>query len=48
MDRLFPYEKLASNKEFIGRDNEINKINEFIDNSNNLLIFSKRRLGKAL
>mgnify|MGYP000028243427 CR=1 FL=1 len=44
---VFPYETLASDKEFFGRENEISIINDFINNSNNLVIFSKRRLGKT-
>ena len=44
---IFPYETIASDKEFFGREKEISNINEFISNSNNLVIFSKRRLGKS-
>ncbi len=44
---IFPYETIASDKEFFGRNAEIATINEFINNSNNLVIFSKRRLGKS-
>lgn len=44
---IFPYETIASDKEFFGRESEIKNTNEFIDNSNNLVIFSKRRLGKS-
>jgi len=44
---VFPYETIASDKEFFGRESEVTNINEFINNSNNLVIFSKRRLGKS-
>jgi len=44
---LFPYERIESDKEFFGRETEIRNINEFINHSNNLVIFSKRRLGKS-
>lgn len=44
---VFPYETIASDKEFFGREDEISLINDFIKNSNNLVIFSKRRLGKT-
>jgi len=43
----FPYEKFAEKENFYGRTNEIEKINKFASSSNNLLIFSKRRLGKS-
>ena len=43
----FPYEKFAEKENFYGRTSEIKKINEFASSSNNLLIFSKRRLGKS-
>ncbi|RLA83124.1 MAG: ATP-binding protein [Epsilonproteobacteria bacterium] len=44
---IFPYETIASDEVFFGREEEITKINQFIENSNNLVIFSKRRLGKS-
>lgn len=43
----FPYENFAENNTFYGREKEIKYINDFIKTSNNLLIFSKRRLGKS-
>jgi len=43
----FLYETIANHKEFFGREAEIANINEFINHSNNLVIFSKRRLGKS-
>ena len=44
---IFPYETIASDKNFFSRDKEISQINQFIENSNNLIIFSKRRMGKT-
>lgn len=44
---IFPYERLASEDDFFGREEEISKINKFIKASNNLVLFSKRRLGKS-
>lgn len=44
---IFPYERLASEDDFFGRKDEISKINKFIKASNNLVLFSKRRLGKS-
>lgn len=44
---IFPYETIASNEVFFGRTQESKTIREFIFNSNNLVIFSKRRLGKT-
>jgi hypothetical protein len=44
---IFPYETIASEKVFFGREQESKIIKEFISNSNNLVIFSKRRLGKT-
>ncbi|MEA1915070.1 MAG: ATP-binding protein [Campylobacterota bacterium] len=44
---VFPYETIASHKEFFGRETEMANINEFIKHSNNLVVFSKRRLGKS-
>ncbi len=44
---VFPYETIASNEEFFGRDDEVAIINDSIDNSSNLVIFSKRRMGKS-
>jgi AAA+ ATPase superfamily predicted ATPase len=47
MMNVFPYETIASDEVFFGRDDEIVRINQFIENSNNLVLFSKRRLGKS-
>ena len=44
---IFPYESIASNEVFFGREKESEQIREFILNSNNLVVFSKRRLGKT-
>jgi len=47
MSSAFPYETIALNKTFFGRSDEIKKINKFIKESNNLVIISKRRVGKS-
>ncbi len=43
----FSYEHFASDDKFFGRDEEITQINSIISTSNNLLLFSKRRMGKS-
>lgn len=43
----FPYERIADKKTFYGREEEIKKIFSFFDSSTNLLIHSKRRMGKS-
>ena len=43
----FPYDNITSNKQFFGRDKEIDKISQIVKYSNNLLIHSKRRMGKT-
>ncbi|MEA3544318.1 MAG: ATP-binding protein [Thermodesulfobacteriota bacterium] len=43
----FPYETFASDQTFIGRRNEIKILKTHIQNSTNLLVFSKRRMGKS-
>ncbi len=47
MQSPFPYDKLSLGTTFIGRQSEIDKLNQVIDSGNNLLLFSKRRLGKS-
>ena len=47
MKSPFPYEIIADSKTFYGRVEEIDKINKFIKTSNNVLIHSKRRMGKS-
>jgi succinate dehydrogenase flavin-adding protein (antitoxin of CptAB toxin-antitoxin module) len=47
MNNPFPYETIAPKEFFYGRENEINLIKEHIKNSTNLLLFSKRRMGKS-
>jgi AAA+ ATPase superfamily predicted ATPase len=47
MQSPFPYDKLSLGSTFIGRQSEIEKIKQLIDSGNNLLLFSKRRLGKS-
>jgi hypothetical protein len=43
----FSYESFAQNQNFFGRNDEINNINSIIKTSNNILLFSKRRMGKS-
>jgi len=43
----FPYEKFAERENFYGRSKEVKQLNKFVFSSNNLLVFSKRRLGKS-
>jgi hypothetical protein len=47
MQSPFPYDKLSLGTTFIGRQGEMDKLNQVIDSGNNLLLFSKRRLGKS-
>jgi len=43
----FLYETLATDKQFFGRKDELEKIKSITNTSNNLLIYSKRRFGKS-
>ena len=43
----FVYEGYATKETFFGRKDELNKLNNFASNSNNLLIYSLRRFGKS-
>lgn len=43
----FSYEGFPSKETFFGREEELKKINTFVQNSNNLLIYSLRRFGKS-
>lgn len=47
MNNPFPYETYAVDKSFFGRTKEKAKILKYFKNSNNLVIFSKRRMGKS-
>ncbi len=47
MNSPFPYDRLSSPKEFFGRDIELKKLTQIVKYSNNLLIHSKRRMGKS-
>lgn len=47
MNSPFPYETFASNETFYGRDEELKTIHKFTETSNNIVIYSKRRLGKS-
>ncbi len=43
----FPYERLPNADEFFGRVTELEKLKNIVDYSNNVLLFSKRRMGKS-
>lgn len=43
----FHYEGFALDTQFYGRENELNKLQKLVNGSNNLLLYSKRRMGKS-
>ena len=47
MNSPFPYERLPNTNEFFGRTKELEKLSTIAKYSNNLLIHSKRRMGKS-
>lgn len=47
MTNPFHYESFVYDKGFYGREEELSKIQKLVDNSNNLLLYSKRRIGKS-
>jgi hypothetical protein len=47
MHSPFPYDRLPDSSEFFGRDAELEKLASIAQYSNNLLIHSKRRMGKS-
>jgi len=47
MNQPFLYDNLAINSSFIGREKELLKLQTITSNTNNLLIYSKRRMGKT-
>lgn len=47
MKSPFPYETIADSSTFYGRDKELKLLNNFVKTSNNVLIHSKRRMGKS-
>ncbi len=47
MKTPFPFETIASKKYFYGRDEELKTLKSHIENSTNVLLFSKRRMGKS-
>ncbi len=47
MDSPFLYDNIAVKEHFFGRKEEIEGLNKIVEYSNNLLIFSKRRMGKT-
>lgn len=47
MNSPFPYDRLPAPEQFFGRTAELEKLIETVKYSNNLLIYSKRRMGKS-
>ena len=47
MKSPFPYETIAQSSTFYGRDKELESLGKYIKTSNNVLIHSKRRMGKS-
>ena len=47
MNSPFPYERIPSKNEFFGREEEFEKLSDIVKYSNNMLIHSKRRMGKS-
>jgi AAA+ ATPase superfamily predicted ATPase len=47
MTTPFPFETIAPQEYFYGRDDEIKEFKSHIENSTNILLFSKRRMGKS-
>ena len=47
MHSPFPYDRLPKKDEFFGRKEELEKLSQIVNYSNNALIFSKRRMGKS-
>jgi len=43
----FPYDKISSGELFFGRDEEMAVLEKSVQYANNLLIYSKRRMGKS-
>ena len=43
----FHYEGFAIQEQFYGRESELEKIQKLVNHSNNLLLYSKRRMGKS-
>jgi len=47
MNSPFPYDKISTPKDFFGRKEELKKLEQIVKYSNNMLIHSKRRMGKS-
>lgn len=47
MPTPFPYENYATDETFYGREKEIKTLQTYIENSTNVLLFSKRQMGKS-
>ena len=43
----FHYEGFATHEQFYGRQDELTKLQTLVNHSNNLLLYSKRRIGKS-
>jgi AAA+ ATPase superfamily predicted ATPase len=43
----FPYDKISDSKCFFGREKELKELEKVVKYSNNILIHSKRRMGKS-
>lgn len=43
----FPYDKISSGESFFGRDEEMAVLSRSLQYPSNLLIYSKRRIGKS-
>ncbi len=47
MQTPFPFETIAPKEFFYGREKELSELKTHISNSTNVLLFSKRRMGKS-
>lgn len=47
MTSPFPYDKISDSSSFFGRDKEFKELQKVVKYSNNILIYSKRRMGKS-
>lgn len=47
MSSPFPYDSLSTDEKFFGRSDELERIEKIVQYSNNLLVHSKRRMGKS-
>lgn len=47
MHSPFPYDKISTDHDFFGREEELGVLSQTLEYSNNILIYSKRRMGKS-